>query len=156
MGFVGELHAAFRITCAVGALTQCTFDFFSAFLLGEYLIQVHDHNASTGEYTSFTLLQYYWRDLVSFGICIWISLLALYLCCIVGFFANVYVSYQAINGGPTDRLLTLETEREKRKIYDYIQHVRYDYLSSSSNEQMRRKKSKSADGSKVDVELGGT
>ena len=140
MGYVGEMHPVFRVTCVVGALTQAPFDFFSAFLVGEYMIQVSDYNAKTGEYTSRTLLEYYWCDVVSFGLCVWISLLALHLCCIAGFIPAPYVPYQAIAGGVTDRLSVLDEERSKRLAYDLVQQERYEYLSNQSKEAYQRRK----------------
>lgn len=143
------MHPVFRLACVLGALTQAAFDFCSAFLVGEYLIQIKDFSARTGAWTTYTLYQYYWCDVVSFGLCVWISLLGLYLCCIAGFMPDPYVSYQAISGGVTDRLLVLEGEREKRLIYDSVQSDRYDYMVKSSD-FMRRKPSTKE---KADLEM---
>lgn len=145
------MHPAFRLTCVAGALTQAPFDFFSAFLVGEYLIQVKDFNARTGSYSTYTLLQYYWCDVVSFGICIWTALLALHLCCIAGFVTEPYVSYQAIAGGATDRLLVLEGERERRLAYDSVQQDRYEHLSKSAADFTRRKPARPAETSDVEM-----
>jgi hypothetical protein len=165
MGFVAAMHPVFRLTLVVSVLTQATFDFFSGFLVGEYIIQVEHHNAVTGGYSSHSLQVYYWVDVVSFGLCIWMSLLGLYLCCIAGFVTDPYVSYQAINGGPTDRLSVLDEERERRLMYDHVQTERYDVLSKNEQDFIRRKKQKSSrdlkdhlyrenDDNGGDVELG--
>lgn len=149
---VAEMHPAFRLACVTGALTHAPFDFFSAFLVGEYLIQVKDFNARTGGYSTYTLLQYYWCDVVSFGICIWMSLLALHLCCIAGFVTEPYVSYQAIAGGETDRLLVLEEERERRLMYDSVQQERYAYIAKNTVDFTRRKPARATEKS-GDVEM---
>ncbi len=127
-GYMGEMHPFFRIFCAIGALIQCPFDFFSGILVGEYMDQVSGFNAKTGRFSSQKLLQYYWRDVVSFGLCVWISLLALHLCCLVGFVQAPYISYRTIAGGETDRILVMESAREKRKEYDIEQDIRLERL----------------------------
>ena len=133
-GYMGEMHPFFRITCAIGALMQCPFDVFSGILVGEYMDQVSGFNAKTGRFSSNKLLQYYWRDVVSFGLCVWIALMSLHLCCLVGFVQAPYISYRSIAGGETDRILVMESASEKRKEYDLEQDIRLERLQLSKKQ----------------------
>lgn len=125
------MHAVFRTLSVCGAVAQAAFDALSAVQVGEYYNQVKYFNAPSGNYTLASMYDYYWMDIISFGISTYILLLGLHQCCIVGFIQLPYVNYQAIRGGDVDRVETMRREVVKRSLFDFQQQGRRHQLFSS-------------------------
>jgi hypothetical protein len=130
-GSLGEMHAAFRVACVCSAVAQAGFDGLSAVQVGEYYDQVKGFNAPTGRYTPSSMQDYYWMDLISFGISTYILLLGLHQCCVIGFIQLPYVNYQAIRGGDVDRIETMKRESVKRSMFEVLQQGRRHNLLTS-------------------------
>lgn len=125
------MHAVFRVVCVGSAVAQAAFDGLSALHVGEYYDQVKAYNAPTGEYTPSSIQNYYWMDIISFGISTYILLLGLHQCCVIGFVQLPYINYQAIRGGDVDRIEAMKHELAKRSIFEFQQQGRRHNLLNS-------------------------
>ena len=115
-----DMHSFSRYFCLLGSFTQGIIDAMSSFIVSNYLIQVKQNSAPTELYSIQLLNFYYWRDIISFGFCIWIILTCLHLCCIIGFLQPQLISYPQITGGEIDRPNVFQKQRKIRQIYDYL------------------------------------
>lgn len=120
LGIFSDMHALARYICVLGTLGQAGIDAMSSSLVKEYITQVKRYNAPTQDYTMESLHLYYWRDIVSFGFCVWIMLSCLHLSCIVGWFQPQLISYPSIAGGDIDRPNVFLQQRKIRQVYDYL------------------------------------
>lgn len=118
-GLFAEMHAGPRYICLVGAIVGFFFDAVSAVRVHLYYQQVIDHDAPTGLYTE-TLLQYYfYRDMLSFCLAMYITLMTLHLFAVVGWCQPPIINYQSIVGGEVDRITIFQQQRQIRRVYDY-------------------------------------
>lgn len=117
MGTMGDMHAMFRWMCVIGVVHQIIFNALSAFQIGQYIDQVKQLSAPTGDYTLTALNIYYWRDVLSFGLCIWILLLNSLFLSVVGLTNRPFIRYQEIAGGDFDRAAVMREQRGAHKQY---------------------------------------
>lgn len=118
-GLFGEMHAFARLICASFCVLQGCFDAISSLKVYSHIHDVRTMNSPLGDYTMQTLHWYYWRDVGSFGMCIWILLLCLHLSNVVGWCQPPLITYQAVVGGDIDRASIFSRIRESRKVFDY-------------------------------------
>lgn len=118
-GLFAEMHAGPRYICLVGAIVGFCFDAISAVRVHLYYYQVVDHNAPTGLYTETLLRYYFYRDMLSFCLAMYITLMTLHLFAVVGWCQPPVINYQSIVGGEVDRLTIFQQQRHIRRMYDY-------------------------------------
>lgn len=118
-GLFAEMHAGPRYICLAGGIVGFVFDAISAVRVYLYLYQVIDHAAPTGLYTETTMRLYFYRDMLSFGLCMYITLVTLHMLALVGWCQPPLITYQSIVGGEVDRLTVFQQQRQIRRVYDY-------------------------------------
>lgn len=117
VGMMGDMHPAPRLVCVFGTLLELFGDAFSAYQVQEYIVQTNELAAPTGAYSSLDLKIYYFRDIVSFGLCSWILLLKLLFICTAGVCNPPFLSYQVIAGGDFDRCEVMRRQRHVEGLY---------------------------------------
>ena len=118
-GLFAEMHAGPRYLCLFGSIVGFFFDAVSAVRVHLYYYQVVDHNAPTGLYTKELLRYYFYRDMLSFCLLMYITLMTLHLFAVIGWWQPPLINYQSIVGGEIDRLTIFQQQRNIRRMYDY-------------------------------------
>lgn len=118
-GLFADMHASPRYICLVGAIVGFFFDAVSAVRVHLYYYQVVDHDAPTGLYTEKLLRYYFYRDMLSFCLAMYVTLMVLHLFAVVGWCQPPVINYQSIVGGEVDRLTIFQQQRQIRRVYDY-------------------------------------
>ena len=118
-GLFADMHAGPRYLCLMGSAGSFFFDAISAVRVYLYYYQVIDHDAPLGSYTEGSLRFYFYRDMLSFCITVYITLMVLHLCAVVGWWQPPVINYQSIVGGEVDRLTVFQQQRQIRRIFDY-------------------------------------
>lgn len=115
VGSVGDMHPLPRYCCFFGALIGVIGDALSAYQVGNYIQSISDQNAPlTGKYTETSMEVYFWRDIVSFGLGVWISLLIVHCICVIGLWQPPFISFQSIMGGDFDRCEVMRSQRSMK------------------------------------------
>lgn len=132
LGGVGDMHPLARYICLLASIAQLTCDSFSAYQVHAYMDQVNHHDAPLYNYNIDLMKSYYWRDIISFSLCMSIVVNMLYLIIITGFFNPPLVSYQKIDGQDLDRVSMMHKQAYK--------HLDNYYLDSKlGNNKMKQK-----------------
>lgn len=118
-GTIGDMHAFARILCIIGLIIEIFGDAISAYQIEQYIKQTIQLSAPTGLYSLIDLNIYYYRDIISFGICTYLLLLKLLFTCTVGIFNPVFIPYQLIVGGDFDRCEVMRKQRTIENNYKY-------------------------------------
>lgn len=118
-GLFADMHAGPRYICLIGAIIGFFFDAVSAVRVYLYYYQVRDHDAPTGLYNQSLLRYYFYRDVASFCLAMYIALLTLHLSAVVGWCQPPVINYQSIVGGEVDRLSVFRQQRHIRRMFDY-------------------------------------
>ena len=118
-GLFADMHAGPRYICLVGAIVGFFFDAVSAVRVHLYYYQVVDHDAPTGLYTETLLRYYFYRDMLSFCLAMYITLMTLHLFAVMGWCQPPVINYQSIAGGEVDRVTIFQQQRQIRRVYDY-------------------------------------
>lgn len=116
VGVVADMHTIFRLICGIGCICEMVLDALSAFEVWEYYLQVIRFNAPLAAYSQRTVLLYFYRDVISFGVCVWILLTLAYFSIVVGLL-QPYISYQVISGGDLDRCASMRKQRDFKKVF---------------------------------------
>ena len=119
VGSMGDMHPFPRLICLVATLVQIVMDGLSAFQIGELIVQVDTLSAPTGLYSPFALQIYYYRDIASFGVNVYVLLLNLLFICVVGISNPPFITYQLIAGGDFDRCEVMRHQRVKEQPFMY-------------------------------------
>lgn len=118
MGTMGDMHPLPRLACLLGVFMGMVGDALSAYQIQDYIQQTNQLGAPLeGQYSMIALVIYYYRDLVSFGLCVWIMLLNCLFICTVGICNPPFFQYQVIAGGDFDRCEVMRRERASEKAY---------------------------------------
>lgn len=115
VGSMGDMHPLPRIVCLLGTLVQIVMDGLSAFQVGELITQADKLSAPTGLYSPVALQIYYYRDISSCGVNVYILLLNLLFICVVGIANPPFITYQLIAGGDFDRCEVMRHQRVKEQ-----------------------------------------
>lgn len=118
-GGLGDMHPYPRLLCVLGLFHQICCDAFSAYQVNQYIYQIQHQSAPTGLYTETLLNIYYYRDLLSFGLCVWILFLNILFIVTVGIWNPPFLTYQTIVGGDFDRCEVMREQRLINHAYQY-------------------------------------
>jgi len=116
IGMFAEMHPAPRYLCLVGCMVEVLGDALSAFQVRDYYMQVKYHSAPSNGYTENEILAYYWRDIVSLGVCTTVCLLVVLLTVQVGFCEPQLIHPSQISGQELDRYAAMRRNKENRQI----------------------------------------
>lgn len=116
LGMLGEMHPVLRIMCILGCMGEILGDALSAYQVRDYYKQVKYFNAPSHGYTSNEMLAYYWRDIVSLGVCVTVLMLMGLLTVLVGICEPQLIHPSLISGKELDRYASMRINKEKRKI----------------------------------------
>jgi hypothetical protein len=118
VGTMGDMHPLPRLACVLGVLMGVVGAALSAYQIQDYIRQTNQLGAPLeGQYSELALNIYYYRDLVSFGLCVWILLLNGLFICTVGVCNPPFLRYQVIAGGDFDRCEVMRRERAAEKAH---------------------------------------
>jgi hypothetical protein len=120
LGLLGALYPLPRLFCMLGCLGQIFGDCLSAYQIRDYYHQVRFNSAPANGYSQYGLMVYYWRDIVSIGLCTAIFLFGAYLSCIMGWCDPMLIHPSYITGKEQDRYAVLENMRQKRKYMERV------------------------------------
>lgn len=120
LGLFGALLPIPRLLCMLGCLVQIVGDGLSAYQVRDYYRQVKFDAAPGHGYSQHGLLVYYWRDVVSLGLCTAVLLYAGYLSCIVGWCDPQLIHPSQVTGQGLDRFSVLHDQRDKRKYMERV------------------------------------
>lgn len=123
-GIVGDMHPMARYVCLFGSMLQVATDAISAIQIRDLLSQIYHFHVAQTNYSSSWLNAYYWRDLVSFGICIYIFCLCAHFSSLAGW-CSPLISYRVISGGDMDRCQVMRESREYR-LRSLLEHVPWE------------------------------
>lgn len=116
MGMMGENHPAIRLLCIAGCLVEILGDAFSAYQVRDYYRQVKYFSAPSNGYSPDEMLAYYWRDILSLGMCVTILLFMCLLTVLVGICEPQLIHPSQISGNELDRYASMRSNKDKRKI----------------------------------------
>lgn len=116
IGFFAEMHPAPRFLCLAGCMVEVLGDSLSAFQVRDYYQQVKYHSAPSNGYTENEILAYYWRDIISIGVCTTVCFLVVLLSVQVGFCEPQLIHPSQISGQELDRYAAMRRNKENRQI----------------------------------------
>ena len=116
MGMLAEVHPLNRILCIIGCCGQMFGDALSAYQVNDYINQVASNHAPNNNYTRNEMLAYYWRDIVSFGVCTMLLLLVGLLTVILGCCEPQLIHPSLVSGNDLDRYAAMRTLKDRRRI----------------------------------------
>lgn len=114
LGTVVDMHFLARFMCLFGALLQAISNAISAVQIHDLLFQISFYKVQPSNYSYAWLAVYYYRNIFSFALCVFIALLCAHFTSIIGCFGNSFISYQVISGGGMDRCEVMRQNREIR------------------------------------------
>lgn len=117
-GMFADMHPVMRHLSFLGAIVQVLGDTISSFQIYDYKNQVARQNAPSHGYSLHSLTVYFWRDLVSIGLCTTIVFLLVYLVAMLGFTLPQLIHPSAISGDFYDRFDVMHRGRSKRKFME--------------------------------------
>ena len=126
VGTMGDMHPIPRLICVLGVVLEIFGDAFSAYQIQELIVQSNEFASPTGLYSRLDLVIYYYRDIISFGLCTWILLLDLLFVCAVGIWNPPFLTYQRIAGGDFDRCEVMRTQRQAESSYRAKKQAEYE------------------------------
>jgi hypothetical protein len=116
VGMAAEIHPVLRFSCLIGCVVEVFGDSLSAFQVRDYYNQVKFHDAPSHGYSSDEFLAYYYRDIVSIGVCTVIIMLVGLLTVVVGLCEPQFIHPSLISGNELDRYAALTSLRTLRRI----------------------------------------
>merc|ERR1711965_1197633 len=128
------MHPLARYICILACVIQSTCDSLSAYQVGSYIDQVSNHDAPLYNYNIDLMKSYYWRDIISFALCITIILNMFYLVVITGLFNPPLVPYQKIEGRDLDRVSMMH-----QQAYKYLDNYILDSKLGRDKIKMNKK-----------------
>lgn len=151
VGTMGDMHPLPRLTCVLGVFMEMVGDMLSAYQIGDYIQQTNALGAPLeGQYSKLALVIYYYRDLISFGLCVWIMLLNFLFIITVGVCNPPFFRYQVIAGGDFDRCEVMRRERAAEKAHQERKDHEHD------ERQVRRNKGFEVDSPRATFAVTGT
>ena len=114
IGMMGEMHPIPRLVCIFGCFYEICLDSLSAVQVQDYYHQLQTMNAPSGLYSEQSLLYYYYRDIISIGLCSAILFFVSHLTCILGFCHPQLIPLHNLSGGEYDRAAVMREHREYR------------------------------------------
>ena len=136
-GTMGDMHPLARIICILGLIIQIFGDTVSSIQILSYIQQEHTLGAPTGLYPKIYLIIYYYRDIVSFGLCCYILLLNSLFISTVGICNPPFITFQTIAGGDFDRCEIMRQQRQLKKEFDMnyksIQSLDMNIMNDKNN-----------------------
>jgi hypothetical protein len=104
-GGIADMHPTPRYICLLICLEQLVCDAFSAFQVRDYIRQIENFDAPViGQYSVYVLEIYYWRDIISFGLCTLLFMLTAHVTSILGLCQPPFLNYQNVEGQDLDRV----------------------------------------------------
>eukprot|EP01039_Chlorochromonas_danica_P010003 gene10005-11063_t len=149
LGLYGALMPVPRMMCMIGCVAEIVGDMLSAYQIHDYYYQVKNRNAPSHGYSLTDLKVYYWRDIVSIGMCAAILLYATYLSTVVGWCDPQIIRPSEVTGQELDRVLVLHQVRGKRKYMEQVgivakpvlpvfhRHIE-DFTTDSASEEKKK------------------
>jgi hypothetical protein len=132
MGTVSDMHATARLLCMAGCFEQIACDAISAIQIQDLLFQITYFSVQPTNYSVYWLHVYYYRDIISFGVSLYILMMCVYFTSIVGWYEPQYISYRVVSGGDVDRCQVMRDHRDSRMLN----------LSQQSSGQEKKQKNK--------------
>lgn len=114
-GFFSEIHPVPRLLCAIGTMGQVMGDSLSAFQIHGYISQIQDQGAPQNGYSIEGLHVYFWRDIISVGLCTATFAYVIYLSVMLGFCLPQLIHPSLLSGPFYDRFEVMHVGRLKRK-----------------------------------------
>lgn len=119
-GFFAEIHPVPRLLCMVGTLGEVMGDSLSAFQIHGYISQVQDKGAPNNGYSINDLNVYFWRDIISVGLCTATFAYTMYLSVMLGFCLPQLIHPSLLSGSFYDRFEVMHVGRLKRKYMEQL------------------------------------
>lgn len=117
-GMFADMHPITRIFCISGTFVEILGDCLSAYQIHDYINQVNRFNAPKNGYSVYGLWVYYWRDIVSIGICTCLGFFLVYLFCMLGCCLPQLIHPAVISGNFYDRFGQMYRGRSRRKFME--------------------------------------
>jgi hypothetical protein len=118
VGMTGEIHPVIRFMCMIGCIGEVVGAALSAFQVRDYYRQVKYFDAPSNGYTESSLLAYYWRDIISLGVCTTVFMLTALLMVMMGFCEPQLIHPSLVSGKDLDRYAAMKNVREQRKMME--------------------------------------
>lgn len=118
IGLMGDTHPIPRIMCMIGCGVEIFGDAISAYQVRDYYRQVKYQGAPSFGYSENALLTYYWRDIISLGVCTTALMLVGLLTVLVGCSPPQLIHPSLIAGKDLDRYEVMRNLREKRRLME--------------------------------------
>lgn len=126
IGVIGDMHFIARILCLMALLLELATDAISAVQIQDLIFQIEHYSVATSNYSMYWLQVYYWRDLISFGICFFLVVLTAHFTSIVGWCDPPLFHYRMVTGGHADRVQVMRDHREHRMegVMNIVRNIR--------------------------------
>lgn len=118
LGIVCDMHPILRWIAMAGCLVGIFGDAISAYQVYDYYKQIRDQEAPSNGYSAEHIINYYWRDIISFGLGVDILLLIAYLSNVVGWCPPQLIHPALISGYDMDRYAVMHEQRDRRHVME--------------------------------------
>ncbi len=115
LGVACDMHPFLRLLTMAGCGVEIMSAALSAYQVRDYYRQIRGLAAPSFGYSAENLLTYYWRDVISLGLCTTILFLVAFLTCIVGWWPPQLIHPAQISGYDLDRFQVMRTQRTRRR-----------------------------------------
>lgn len=115
LGLFSHMHPIIRLLCIFASGFEVFCDSLSAYQVHEYFKQVKYNSAPSNGYSLNALEAYYWRDIISIGVCVSIFIYCCYLCIQIGWWSPQLIHPSYLSGNEYDRVLSMNKSRRNRK-----------------------------------------